>query len=347
MDDQVTNLGQRFGIDYVGHISSDQEPHQKTEVTNRFNENQYAMLYVTPERFQNEGFQSALKTMSDDGLLSSIVIDEAHCVSEWGHDFRPAYLTLSRTIDSFCRSASGHIPPTMAVTGTASRDVLEDVQDILDIQGDDALVDTSDLDRPELKFTVKKIPGIKEDEEKIQHLVKYVTEKLPGEMESLSVDLRVPKDDFFRANQGEKTQSGLIFCANVVNFKTGTWAVAEKLTAELPLVIPTNSSKIPAKYGEARFSKEEWNEQCAQNAEDFKDNIKPVMVVTKGYGMGIDKENIRYTVHTELTPSIETFYQEAGRAGRDRQPSKCILFFRVADEEKSRAMLAAEHTEDQ
>jgi len=155
--DQFYNLSNRFLIDKVGKISGDQTLSEREEVQKKFRDGQYLALYITPERFQVSTFRNYLSEFIKARPIAYAVIDEAHCVSEWGHDFRTSYLALSKTIRRYCNH-NGYIPCFYALTGTASEVVLRDILSDLEIidQEKEAVIRNYSFDRKELDFRVVK-----------------------------------------------------------------------------------------------------------------------------------------------------------------------------------------------
>ncbi|MSR19551.1 MAG: DEAD/DEAH box helicase [Gemmatimonadetes bacterium] len=153
MEDQMDNL-RTTGLDRTLGFSSRQRVQERDELLSAFASGHYKFCFVSPERFQSIPFRETLRRLTVNSPISLIAIDEAHCVSEWGHDFRTAYLNLGRTTRDYCTRSGEPAPPLVGLTGTASRVVLKDVQRALVIRGVDAIVTPKDFDRPELTFGV-------------------------------------------------------------------------------------------------------------------------------------------------------------------------------------------------
>lgn len=320
MEDQIDNL-QSVGIDRAVAITSQiTDPHDRSRVLSLFGQGEYLFAYIAPERFQIVEFREALRTLTVHTPISLIAVDEAHCVSEWGHDFRTAYLNIGRTSRIYSES-DGITPPLLALTGTASRAVLKDVQRELQIEDFDSIITPKSFDRPELKFHVFSSSSA----EKSARLLGYLGQTLPGRFSS-------SRASFFQPN-GKSTYSGLVFCPHV-NGPFGVVEISDKIKASLAVTIAFYSGKEPKFY-----SKENWGSTKQDVARQFKHNQVPVLVCTKAFGMGIDKPNIRYTVHFGIPSSIESFYQEAGRAGRDRRVAHCCILVSDDDPERTKRLL--------
>ena len=320
MDDQLDNL-QSLGIDRTIAITSEiTDPEERSKVLALFGQGEYLLAYIAPERLQTVEFRDALRTLTTHSPICLIAVDEAHCVSEWGHDFRTAYLNVGRTSRTYCQCGSV-APPLLALTGTASRAVLKDVQRELQIEDFDAIITPKSFDRPELKFHVLAAASA----EKAARLVGYLGQALPSTFAATPAS-------FYQAN-GKSTFSGLVFCPHV-NGEFGVVEVADKIKNAIGIATGVYSGKEP-KY----YSGLGWSAAKQAVARQFKHNQLALLVCTKAFGMGIDKPNIRFTVHFGIPPSIESFYQEAGRAGRDRRPAQCCILVSVDDESRARKLL--------
>ena len=320
MDDQIDNLAM-VGIDRCISITSQiTDPLDRSRAMALFGQGEYLFAYVTPERFQTTEFRDSLRTLTVHTPIALIVVDETHCVSEWGHDFRTAYLNIGRTSRTYCES-TGNIPPLLGLTGTASRGVLKDVQRELQIQDFDAVITPRSFDRPELKFSVI----YSTSQEKRARLKGYLGQMLPS--------LFGVTNSTLHQVRGEETYSGLVFCPHVGG-EFGVERVSSEIRHELGISSDMYSGKAPK-----HWEREHYGHYKQRVAKGFKRNRVPLLVCTKAFGMGIDKPNIRYTVHFNIPPSIESFYQEAGRAGRDRKPAHCCVIVSIDDADRSKKLL--------
>lgn len=322
MEDQVERL-RANGIDRVAGISSHEVRAGRGEQLLRLVMSGDALyVFVSPERLQQDTFRNALAALSVTHHVNLVAIDEAHCVSEWGHDFRPAYLGLGDTVRRFCVDAGGSPPPLVALTGTASRTVLLDVLVELGIDPADehALIRPESFDREELEFGV------------------WVTEPaaeegtLKGVLNRLPTAFGLPRERFFRP-AGHDTACGILFCPHV-NGPHGVVEVANRVREIFGFQPPIFAGTTPRGFDERGFALEK-----RENARRFRANDVAVLVATKAFGMGIDKPNVRWVVHYGIPASMEAYYQEVGRAGRDGNRAVCWLILSDLDEARSRRLL--------
>lgn len=326
IDDQKDNLA-RIGIDRVEGITSQNEGPIRSKLIQAFASGEYIFCYIAPERLQSDEFRNNLKALTVNIPISLIAIDEAHCVSEWGHDFRTAYLNIGRTTREYCKS-HGRIPPLLALTGTASNAVLRDVQRELQIKDFDAIITPETFNRKELHFVVNEC---KSDQK--QNILRSILQQyLPNVFHTTA-------NHFYSLQNGD-TNCGIIFCPHA----GGSYGVIE-ITQFI------SSLGIPAKFYSGKTPKgssdRDWTRLKKQNANDFKNNKFTVFAATKSFGMGIDKPNVRFIVHLGVPNSIESFYQEVGRAGRDRKIAQSVLILSNDFKERTNKLLAPNATTDE
>lgn len=324
MENQARGLLSQ-GIDRVISITSYQvQLGNREELLNRVGAGDAHFIFIAPERLQQTAFRSSLQQLSATTMINLAVADEAHCISEWGHDFRTAYLRIGPLIRRLSVDSAGNPPPILALTGTASRSVLRDVLFELDIDGganSNTTIRPETFDRKELKFTIS------------------VGDPTTAESRLKSAVQAVPKNfknsqGFFRPN-GEKSNCGIVFTPHV----NGSYGVADVAQMLSPIVgsRPTvYSGSAPKKFG---LQSKVWDGEKRINAEAFLSNQVTTLVATKSFGMGIDKPNVRWIVHYGIPGSIEAYYQEAGRAGRDGKAAHCSIVFSEYTEERSRQLL--------
>ena len=274
MKDQLDTLRERGVTDVIAlnsTLSEDQEAAARARVA----DGSVKILYTTPEKLEDEGFLDILKSIR----VPLFVVDEAHCISQWGHDFRPAYLALGHVISEIGR------PPVLALTATATPSVREDILHRLGIEHVKPIV--KGFDRPNLIYQARKAD---KEADKLRILDGLFT------------------DD--AALEG----TGIIYTATIKN----ALAVQEYLTQHLGIPAAVYHSKLPKQ--DRTFVQE-----------SFMNETIRAVVATNAFGLGIDKPNIRFVVHFDLPGSLEAYTQEAGRAGRDGLPSRCILIYRMSD----------------
>ena len=293
MEDQVSNLKMQ-GIDIVVNVSNNNSRESKSKIFDDIKAGKFGMIYVTPERIQMEDFRAMIFEAKEGGVGFPIcAFDEAHCVSEWGHDFRTSYLNLADTTRKLFRNYEKN-PTILALTGTASDSVLKDMERDLKI-AEENVIRPKSFDRPEIEYRILKV----DSDQKMEKLKQILSREVPEEF-----DLK-DRSELMKPN-GKDTKAGVVFCV----YKTGKTdfgvnAVYNKLRK--------NGWEYVGKY----YGTDKEKKIVKQAAADFKADRISLMVATKAFGMGIDKPNIRYVVHYGIPNSIEAFYQEAGRAGRD------------------------------
>jgi len=269
MKDQVDALQARgLPATFINSAISEMEQRSRIESLRR---GEYKLVYVAPERFRSPRFNAALRSVN----ISLFAVDEAHCVSTWGHDFRPDYLRLKHIIESLGKT------PTLALTATATPYVRSDIIQQLGLKTPQTFV--SGFDRPNLSIEV------------------VHTER---EREKISQIRRLAKS---------REGSGIIY--------TSTRKAVEKVGASL-----ANLDLSVVTYHAGMT-----DSQRIKAQENFMTGRTQLIVATNAFGMGIDKPDIRFVVHYQMPGSIEAYYQEIGRAGRDGLPSSCLLLFNYVD----------------
>ncbi len=300
MYDQVQNLKQIY-ISNIETITSDIEAEKKTEIIKYFSEEKYQFIFISPERFQSKNFRKSLENLNVNSTLGLAVIDEVHCLSEWGHDFRTSYLNLAKTIKRYAPSTR-----LLGLTATASNFVLNDIKREFAIESYN-IKTTESFNREELTFKVIKCDEKKNDKKNI----------LFSKLKEIN-----DKNNIFKLN-GKDTKSGIIFTPHV-NGKKGCYEISEEISCKFNVKCPYYSGSVPKKsyMSEEEFSKYKSNVQTS-----FKLNKVSLLVATKAFGMGVDKPNIRYTIHYGMPMTLESLYQEAGRAGRDKRNANCYVLY--------------------
>jgi len=362
MKDQFEGL-LKNGIDGAVYINSSLNQKQRKIALEKIKKAQTIFAFVSPERLQDNTFRKELLETSNlnNHYFSYCVIDEAHCVSEWGHDFRTSYLRLGDNARNYCIAKGREHLPFFALTATASYDVLSDIQRELGIPEETAIVRLEKLDRPEIQFKIVEITAdIKPEnglgrenkqalgEAKQYQLIQQLN-KIPEYYKEFSdtetiieeakkvfngKDIRLPNFNpkTFYQQQGRESNAGLVFCPHR-NWYFGVIDNASKLSKEFP------NLKIGTFLGSDGVKERDNENEKSQSA--FVNNELDLLVATKAFGMGIDKPNIRYVVHFNYPSSIESYYQEAGRGGRDRKLALGLILFNkqeVTTSEKTEAV---------
>lgn len=326
MRDQNDNL-MAAGLDSTAFINSSLRTIERKIVSEKMAKGFYQFVFISPERLQIGEFRDYLTSMHET-YFTYCVVDEAHCVSEWGHDFRTAYLRLGQNARKYCKTLADKIP-IIGLTGTASFDVLADVQRELDINDISAIVAPSKYERDELNFKIKVIRNVEIPENADDFKIKeIVADAKKSALIRLLYD--IPKHNWGKEEQEENLEiflsrskkyknAGIIFCPHV-DWKFGVIHIA----GELRKVFNTVGDIIDIYAGKLE---DDDSIDLAEVQQNFKNDKIGLLVATKAFGMGIDKPNIRFTIHFNMPQSIEAFYQEAGRAGRDRNPAYCYILY--------------------
>lgn len=266
MSDQVSTLKQ-LGVAGAYINSSLNIAQQQLAIRNAY-KGMYKIIYVAPERLELPEFIA----FAQEANISMLIVDEAHCVSQWGHDFRPSYLNIKEFV-----SKLGKRPPIGAFTATATEQVKNDI--ILQLGLLNPFCITTGFDRPNLYFEVCEV-GVKEKDSVLLNIL---------------ADL--------------EGKTGIIYCSTRKHVE----AVCDKLNA--------------VGYSATRYHAGLEEQEKAANLKAFLYDTCAIMVATNAFGMGIDKSNVSYIIHYNMPKDIESYYQEAGRAGRDGSDAKCILLF--------------------
>lgn len=323
MRDQDKSL-KSFGIDRSVFINSSLRPPRIDAAMGEVAAGKFQFVFVSPERLQIRKFRNMLRSMERE-VFAYCVVDEAHCVSEWGHDFRTSYLRLGNTARRFCPTSDENLP-LLALTGTASYDVLSDVQKELGIQDSNSVVRPDKYERDELKFGIvtasppapaRDLWSVCAEAKRValKNLLDSLPDKLRGYTASGTFSDVMSPDAIPQA-------SGLVFCPH----KSGPFGAQTTATA-LREMYPKLAPAIDQYHGADQDANGVGDEELDRIQTAFMKGTKTLLSCTKAFGMGIDKPNIRFTVHFSMPQSIEAFYQEAGRAGRDHHDAYCGLIY--------------------
>lgn len=358
MRDQLYHL-HKLGFSAVEAITMEDSADEKAAKLKAFLDHRYRLLYISPERLQIKSFQQELYAAIKNVPLGALIIDEAHCVSEWGHDFRPAYLQITN-FRRQCEVALNRKIVTLGLTATASKRVREDIVTLLELE-ESAIVKLSSADRPNLSFSVH---AVTDDTmaAKTDKLESIIRNTIPQALKSAHWQELIPV-----GQEPPFPQAGVVFTiyANPhgrTMLEEGAPAIGQRITegivpdkslVQVHAAQPTtrcpncksvlyhsvaglkNNQKIffcktcKHQFAEAQiYTEPNWEQALIQRQEAFHANQFPLLVATKGFGMGIDKRNIRYVIHHALARSMEGYFQEAGRAGRDGKHAHIALIYK-------------------
>lgn len=400
MIDQYQGL-LNIGIDKTAYINSLMSTQERVYIQNsNFVNGEFQMLFVSPERFVIKEFREALKKCIDNNkYFSYVVIDEAHCVSEWGHDFRVPYLNLGDNAHKYCRSYQEEAIPLFGLTATASFDVLADIERELNIKQDDgeAIVRFENSVREELNYRILPIEiNPKELDSKDEWTIKKVIaeqkqnkifnellnkDKILNDYNNIDFIRQLSEYSFnnylssqYRSYLIEKYGTIELAIAEYFKYNLNSILIKENIFTQykdntfnygIIVFFPHRSGSYGIKSSKnhtgfydnnnyvTRHNLDDFfyctkfgediigffmgsgdeddsvknDEETFKHLEFFKENKESIMVATKAFGMGIDKPNIRFTYHFNIPQSIESFVQEAGRAGRDKKISLSTILY--------------------
>jgi ATP-dependent DNA helicase RecQ len=279
MKDQVDKLGDA-GLE-AAQVNSALTERERAEEIERIRGDESDFVFTTPERMADPAF---LETLGKN-KIDFVVVDEAHCISEWGHDFRPSYLALGEAV-----RALGS-PPVLALTATATPEVVADIEKQLSLRR--MRVVRTGVYRPNLRFEVARVTNELEKRERLAQLLR------------------------------ETEGTGIIYAATIRS-------VAELHEHFKGAGVAMYHGKMPAR-------------ERSENQERFMRGELRAMIATNAFGLGIDKPDIRFVAHYQMPGSLEAYYQEAGRAGRDGKPARCLLLYRLDDRRTQLFFLGGRH----
>ena len=278
MKDQAEKLDD-IGID-AAQLNSKVPAEEQEDALKGLRDKQDRIVFCTPERLATPEFMSLLHK----SRIGLVVVDEAHCVSRWGHDFRPAYLDIGAALDALGR------PPVLALTATATEEVVDDIRSQLGAPG--MRVVNTGIYRPNLHLAVRQVTNADERAAEALRLVR----ETPG--------------------------SGIVYSATI------------KAAQDMLAVLEEAGESVALYHGKLHAAERQ------QNQELFMSGARRVMVATNAFGMGIDKPDIRFVIHLQVPASLEAYYQEAGRAGRDGAAAGCTLLYFHEDKRVQQFFLA-------
>ncbi|MHB0987628.1 MAG: RecQ family ATP-dependent DNA helicase [Bellilinea sp.] len=300
VQDQIYNL-RRMGFDNITRIDSDAESVE--DALNHIMEGYYKLVYITPEQLTNERVVAKLREAGKRYGFSLFAVDEVHCLSQWGHDFRPAYLNLYRHFREIDPLPDKNVP-IIGLTATASEYVIEDV--LTSLNFDRSTLVRLSFDRPELSFEVV---SIEQDENRLEKIIHLLNTQLP----------KVIRQPIW---------PGIIFVPYTGDELDQSTEMYQFSAEGLAKALKEHGYNAAFYHSSMSVSDRE------QVQEDFKNGNIDILVATKGFGMGIDKEDIRFIIHYSMPESLESYYQQSGRAGRSGEHSHCILLYQNHSTEK-------------
>lgn len=374
MVDQYDSLVKQR-IDVSACINSTQEREEKAFHLGRLQNGELQFLFLSPERFMMEDFREELlkMTRSNNVFFAYGVIDEVHTVSEWGHDFRPAYLQLGRNMTRFMETSSGRNISIIGLTATASFDVLADVERELTLGGQmsldsDAIVRPEMSEREELTYRIVEVKadfsqfkvrnssyvvsldkwGLRDQISKAKRLeLESLLIQIPYDIDELNNKKKLDNTfiigynpiNFYRQSaDGLYNSAGIVFCPirtgfDGVNDRIDKYYVKTGISTYITSLSPDYivGTFVGSNNSEDTEKNKELSKMNFQNMDAFINNEKNIMVATKAFGMGIDKPNVRFTININHPSSIESYVQEAGRAGRDKKVSISYLLYESTD----------------
>ncbi|HNI23444.1 MAG TPA: RecQ family ATP-dependent DNA helicase, partial [Plasticicumulans sp.] len=286
MKDQVDGLNRRVGFELCGALYGDLTPPERGALIERVQLGDIAVLYVAPEQFRNASFRSLLESRE----IGAWVFDEAHCLSQWGHDFRPDYLYCARFIREFGERHKLPLAPVSAVTATAKPDVIDEIRrHFREELGLELTLYAGGVERDNLRFEVRAVTSASKPAQVLQ-LLRERLEPAPG--------------------------AAIVYCAK------------QDSTVEFARFLDSEGWAAEAFHGGMKAP----DKRSVQ--ERFLAGELRVICATNAFGMGIDKPDVRLVIHADAPSSLEHYLQEAGRAGRDREPADCVLLYAPEDIER-------------
>jgi ATP-dependent DNA helicase RecQ len=369
--DQIQNL-HRQGICSAESITSQDNKANRALKYNGLRNHRYRLLFISPDRLRIKEFYSEISIALKNSPIGALVVDEAHCLSEWGHDFRPSYLQIKRFREAIERSTGGAVP-IMAFTATASPEVRREILRALGL-GEDALVQKESSDRPNLSLSVWEVDP-KDDNAKSEMLNHLITEEIPKVLgipfeKLMPAEARPPYDHagvvfgtYAAPTEAKDVGEGVHFIARrIVEDVLKDEDLIRVHASKPPIICPFCGSAIlvEASAGDPRQAakaadicsdswsdgiyfrclecgravrKREareyavWEKKISSCQDEFYRSQFPLLVATRGYGIGIDKRNIRFIIHHAFSSGLEGYYQEAGRAGHDGEHAHVALMY--------------------